>query len=123
MKKVIIEVASREASDARLIRAVETGKPLGSYITFPSVELLWQVLTANRWTLVRSLCGAGPMSLREAARRVGRDVKAVHTDVHALLGAGILEKTADGQIVFPYDAVHVDFMLKAAAERCFRSQP
>ena len=115
MKKVIIEVASKESSDARFLRAVETGKPVGAYITFPSVELLWQVLTANRWALVRSLCSAGPMSLREAARRVGRDVKAVHTDVHALLGAGILEKTDDGQIVFPYDAVHVDFMLKAAA--------
>lgn len=115
MKKVIIEVATKETSDARLMRAVQTGKPAGSYITFPSVELLWQVLTANRWALVRSLCGAGPMSLREAARRVGRDVKAVHTDVHALLSAGVLEKTSDGQIVFPYDAVHVDFMLKAAA--------
>jgi hypothetical protein len=25
-----------------------------------------------------------------------------------------LQKTEKGQIVFPYDAVHVDFMLKAA---------
>ena len=115
MNKVTIEIANRTASDARFLRAVQTGKPVGAYITFPSVELLWQVLTANRWTLVRSLCGAGPMSLREAARQVGRDVKAVHTDVHALLNAGVLEKTDDGQIVFPYDAVHVDFMLKAAA--------
>lgn len=115
MNKVTIEVACREVSDARFVRAAQTGKPVGAYITFPSVELLWQVLTANRWALVRSLCGAGPMSLREAARRVGRDVKAVHTDVHALLNAGVLEKNDDGQIVFPYDAVHVDFMLKAAA--------
>jgi len=26
-----------------------------------------------------------------------------------------LDKTEDGKIVFPYDAVHVDFMLHAAA--------
>jgi hypothetical protein len=34
--------------------------------------------------------------------------------VHALLNAGILQKTEDGRIVFPFDAVHVEFTLKAA---------
>jgi predicted transcriptional regulator len=52
------------------------------------------------------------MSIREAARRVGRDVKAVHGDVHMLLNVGILHKTDKGQIVFPFDAIHVDFILK-----------
>ena len=47
-------------------------------------------------------------------RRVERDVKAVHGDVTALLNAGLLSKTDDGLIVFPFDAIHVDFMLKAA---------
>ena len=54
------------------------------------------------------------MTIREAARRLGRDVKAVHGDVHALLNTGILEKTNDGLIEFPFDSVHVDFTLKAA---------
>lgn len=54
------------------------------------------------------------MTIREAARRVGRDVKAVHGDVHALLDAGILDGTEDRRILFPYEAVHVDFMLTAA---------
>jgi predicted transcriptional regulator len=54
------------------------------------------------------------VTIREAARRVGRDVKAVHGDVHALLHAGLLDKTKDGKIVFPYDAIHVDFAVKAA---------
>jgi len=43
-----------------------------------------------------------------------RDVKAVHGDVQALLQAGIVQKTEKGLIVFPFDAVHVDFMLEAA---------
>ena len=60
------------------------------------------------------MTGQGAMSIREAARRVGRDVKAVHGDVQALLGAGVIDRTDDG-IVFPYDAVHVDFMLTKAA--------
>jgi predicted transcriptional regulator len=71
-------------------------------------------LTAKRWELIRSLCGAGPVTIREAARRAGRDVKAVHGDVHALLDAGILQKTGDGLVVFPFDAIRIDVMLRAA---------
>jgi hypothetical protein len=41
-------------------------------------------------------------------------MKAVHGDVQALLAAGVLHKEGRG-IVFPYDAVHVDFMLTTTA--------
>ena len=60
------------------------------------------------------MCGAGRLSIREAARRVGREVKAVHADVKALLGAGILNRTADGRIEFPFQAIKVEFVLQAA---------
>jgi hypothetical protein len=56
-------------------------------------------MTAKRWELIRALAGAGPVTIREAARRVERDVKAVHGDVHALLKAGVLHKTEDRLIV------------------------
>ncbi len=89
------------------------GKRLGAHTTFPTVELLWKVLAPNRMTLVRALTGAGVVSIREAARRINRDVHAVHSDVTALINAGVLNRTEDG-IEFPYEAVHVDFVLKAA---------
>jgi predicted transcriptional regulator len=54
------------------------------------------------------------MTVREAARRVGRDVKAVHSDMTALFNAGVLVRTPQGQLEFPYDAVKVEFMLQAA---------
>jgi predicted transcriptional regulator len=60
------------------------------------------------------MCGAGPVSIREAARRVNRDVKAVHGDVTALVTAGVLDKADGGGVVFPYDAVKVEFLLQAA---------
>jgi len=85
-----------------------------AYISFATPELLWQVLTAKRWELLKTLCGAGSISIREAARRVGRDIKAVHGDVSILLKAGILIRSAKGGIEFPYEAVKVEFMLKAA---------
>ncbi len=115
MNTVTIDVASRAQSDARFIAAAQTGRPQGAYISFPSVAALWSTLTAKRWELVQVLCGAGPVSVREAARRVGRDVKRVHEDVQVLLSTGILDRADDGGIVFPYDAVHVDFMLRPSA--------
>ena len=83
-------------------------------ISFASPELLWKVLTAKRWALLKALCGVGPVSIREASRRVGRDVKAVHADVTALLLAGVLERAEGGGIVFPFDAIKVEFVLQAA---------
>ena len=71
-------------------------------------------MSAKRWELLKALCAAGPVSIREAARRVGRDVKAVHGDVSALLDAGMLSRTDDGWIEFPFDAVKVEFLLQAA---------
>lgn len=83
-------------------------------ISFASPELLWQVLSAKRWDLLKALCGAGPVSIREAARRVQRDVKAVHGDVTALVAAGVLMKADGGGVEFPFDAVKVEFLLHAA---------
>jgi predicted transcriptional regulator len=113
MRTVTLEVSSRKETNGRLLRAFE-GQPQGEVISFDSPALLFKVLTQKRWELLSALTGAGPMTLREAARRVERDVKAVHGDVHALLNVGILRKTDTGQIVFPFDAVHVNFLLKAA---------
>jgi len=70
---------------------MQAGWPEGEErIAFATPELLWKVLTAKRWELLKVLCGAGPVSIREAARRVGRDVKAVHSDVTALLAVGLI---------------------------------
>jgi len=100
---------------ADFARAWETGKAQKTArISFATPELLWRVLTEKRWELLKVLCGAGPVSIREAARRAERDVKAVHGDVTALLNAGVLSKTEDGHIVFPYEAVKVEFLLQAA---------
>jgi predicted transcriptional regulator len=114
MNTVTIDVRSLADNLADFVAAWKTGQASGPRISFESSEALWKTLTAKRWQLLKVLTGAGPVTIREAARRAGRDVKAVHRDVHALLNAGLLDKTEDGKIVFPYDAIHVDFMVKAA---------
>ncbi len=115
MKTVILEVRKPDDSMADFSRAWTTGKAQeAARISFSTPELLWRVLTAKRWSILKVLCGAGPVSIRETARRVGRDVKAVHGDVTALLKAGILDRTKSGRIIFPYEAVKVEFLLNAA---------
>jgi predicted transcriptional regulator len=113
MKTVTLQVAKLDDVKQRARDAFK-GKKQGSFISFATPELLFRLLTAKRWELLRALTGAGPITIREASRRVGRDVKAVHGDVHALLKAGVLWKTDEGLIAFPFDAIHVDVMLHAA---------
>lgn len=114
MTAVTIGVATREQANARFLRAA-SGAPQGAYRSFETVEALWRTLSPKRWTILQAMTGAGPLALREVARRVGRDVKAVHADVHALLNAGLIDKCADGKLEFPFDAVHVDFVLRAVS--------
>ena len=115
MNTVILEVRSLADTLADAARAMKNGRAeREARIGFATPELLWQVLTAKRWELLKTMCGAGAMSIREAARRVGRDVKAVHGDIVALLDAGVLSRAAEGGVVFPFDAVKVEFMLEAA---------
>ena len=115
MKTVTLDVRDPSEAMGDFARAWKTGKSEKSArISFATPELYGKVLTAKRWELLKVLCGAGPVSMREASRRVGRDVKAVHSDITALLNAGVLERAEGGGIVFPFDAVKVEFLLQAA---------
>lgn len=113
MNTVTLCVSSIEESK-RQMEAAFRGERQGAFIAFASVDLLWKTLTPKRWDLLKTMAGQGAMTIREVARRVGRDVKAVHGDVQALLAAGVLDRTDDGRIIFPFEAIHVDFMVRAA---------
>lgn len=115
MKTVTLDVRQPSEAMADFSSAWKSGKgQRTARISFATPELLWEVLTAKRWELLKALCGAGPVSIREAARRVDRDVKAVHGDLTALLNAGVLNRSEGGGVEFPYDAVKVEFLLQAA---------
>ncbi|MGF6776033.1 transcriptional regulator [Paraburkholderia sp. GAS334] len=112
MSTVTLGVDSHAAFSGRSIAAMK-GKAQGAYITFASADILFQTLTQRRWNVLRIMTGAGPLSLRELARRAGCDARTAQRDVEVLLNAGVLERNAEGTVQFPYDAVHVDFMLTA----------
>jgi predicted transcriptional regulator len=116
MKTVTLEVASREDVTRRALQAFR-GKRQRARISFATPELLWKVLTARRWQILKAMAGQGPLTIREVARRVGRDVKAVHGDVRALIDAAVLERTETNRVAFPFDAIRVAFTLRAAWDR------
>jgi predicted transcriptional regulator len=113
MKTVHIGIATAGGVKARA-RAAFKGTAQGEHISFASLDLMHRVLTPNRWDVLKALMGRGEIGVRELARMLDRDVKAVHTDVTALADAGVISRTESGAVVFPYDAVRVDFVVKAA---------
>lgn len=113
-KMLTIDVASPKEAARRMKAAFRGKADVSARYSFASREDLLRTLSPNRWSLIEALTGAGPLGVRELARRAGRDVKGVHTDAQALVLCGLVEKSEDGKLHFPYDAVHVEFVLKAA---------
>ena len=83
----------------------------GEFLNFEDAGSFFGKLTERRWALVHALQGQGPMSVRELARRVARDVRRVHGDVAILTELGLLERTESAGVVCPFDAVHIDMRL------------
>lgn len=106
-------VSSRTETSRRLAAAL-AGDAQGRHITFPSVELLWRVVTPKRLDILRAPAGGEPAAIRDVARRVARDVKAVHGDVHALIDAGLIEDAGRPGLRFGYDAVRAELTAAAA---------
>lgn len=83
-------------------------------INFTSYEDMHRVLAPSRLAIVKALAGQGALSIREVARRVNRDVQAVHRDVTTLVNAGVIDRIENG-IEFPYDRIHFEYDVNAAA--------
>ena len=115
MRTIILGVETQGDLTRRILATARGQRKAGDdRISFESVGDLWRVLAPKRMEIVRVITGAGPLTIREVARRVDRDFKRVHSDVTLLLDAGILERTKSGGVEFPYDRVHVEFDMMAA---------
>jgi predicted transcriptional regulator len=108
------KTALRDAG-AKVVRGAASGRYQGEYLNFEAPAQFLGQLTERRWNIVRLMQGAGAMAVRELARRLARDPKRVLDDVRILLALGLIEKTAEDKIICPYDDIHVDMHLAAAA--------
>lgn len=107
------DIRSRIAGAAKL--ASEGKDPeVKPTLNFASYEDMHRILAPSRLALVKTLAGQGVLSIRELARRVGRDVQAVHRDITTLINSGVVERSNKG-IEFPYENIHFEFDVRAAA--------
>ncbi|WP_196259129.1 winged helix-turn-helix transcriptional regulator [Pelagibacterium limicola] len=119
MNTLIVRLASIEDAKARFVEAGRlategTPTPATATLNFSSYDDMHRVLAPSRLAIVKALAGQGALSIREVARRVNRDVQAVHRDVTTLINAGVIDRTESG-IEFEYENIHFDFDVTAAA--------
>lgn len=108
MRTAILKVQSLDECLTGFARAWKSGTPESvATIAFATPELMRDVLTPERWHLVKMLCGAGALSINEIAHRVGRDTDSLNADLTALIAAGIFERRKGG-LIFPYEEVSLD---------------
>ena len=115
MKTLTVRVESLAEVAKSALAALKSGKAEPSAgLSFASYEDMHRVLSPRRLQVIRAMAGAGTLTYREVARRVGRDFKAVHTDLTALVTAGLIDRETDG-VLFAYESLHFDFDVRAAA--------
>lgn len=119
MTTLIVRLGTMADAKARLLaaarRAEEGEMIVGEHsLEFASYDDMHKVLAPSRLAIVKALAGQGALSIREVARRIGRDVQAVHRDVTTLINAGVVDRTADG-VEFTYDRIHFEYDVSAAA--------
>jgi len=115
MRILTLEIADLSQSLTAFDAAWQSGEPeSGSRIAFTSLDLLWQILMPARWRLLQAMSGQEPMSLAILSDALARPLDNVRDDVTALVEAGMIQSVGGGMYRFPFDAIHVDFMLRAA---------
>ncbi len=105
-----------ERGGQKFVQAWKAGKDQGSHFSFESPEALFRAITPARWTVIETLQRLGASSLRALARALARDVKAVHRDVHALIGLGLVEKDELGRLRVPFARIRTEFDLAALSD-------
>ncbi|GGA83945.1 transcriptional regulator [Brucella endophytica] len=120
MTTLVVRIATMDDVIARVLEAEqrvlasdETFQAVPSY-NFRSYEDMYRTLSPSRLAIIKALAGQGPLSIREVARRVNRDVQAVHRDVTMLINSGVIDRTENG-VEFPYTRLHFEYDVEAAA--------
>jgi predicted transcriptional regulator len=84
-------------------------------VAFENMETLLKILTASRWQLLRTLKHQGKTSIRQLAKLLERDYRAVHSDVHALMAIDLIERDDGNQIFVPWDRITAEMAIDLAA--------
>jgi predicted transcriptional regulator len=110
-----LQQAGKRAANA--MRAAAAGKAVTPYfgISFQQVGQMLATFTPKRWELIAALREAGPMTVAELARYLGRNYKNVHADVQQLIEWMAVERGDDGRVSVPWSEIVVDMKLPERA--------
>jgi predicted transcriptional regulator len=120
MNKIEIGVQSLKQMGVEMLaawHAAEQGNPQPprEALYFSNMHSLLGVLTPARWKLLEVLKASGPLSVYALAKQSERHYSNVHADVARLLELGLIARDAEQRVFVPWDEIHADFALRAAA--------
>ncbi len=114
MSEVKLHVSDVADMGERFIKAwknIENGQHIEErHRTFFSLEAMMSTLSPKRLELLRHLHQEPEKSVASLARALHRDYKRVHTDVEALIVAGLIERDPEGVRAL-YDTVQATVSL------------
>ena len=117
--KAIIEVAKAgsavRAARNQLAAASRRAGPPDFRLSFESARSLFADLTPARVDLLDMLRRVGPCSVYALAKAADRNYTNVHTDIARLEVLGLVERTAEGAVSVPYEAVAIRVPLAQVA--------
>lgn len=120
MRKVEIGVQSLKQMGVDILAAwnvAEQGNPppTKEALYFSDMHSLLSTLTPARWKLLEVLKETGPLSVYALAKKAERHYSNVHADVARLLELGLMSRDEQQRVYVPWDEIHADFALRAAA--------
>ena len=108
--KAIVEVARRGAairSARQQLATAKRGLAPDFRLSFESARTLFSELTPARVDLLDTLRRVGPCSVYALAKAAERNYSNVHADVARLEELGLVERTEEGSVSVPFDAVEI----------------
>ena len=108
-KGSVFSAATQQLAESR------RGRPPDYRLSFESARVLFTELTPARLDLLDTLRRAGACSVYALAKTAERNYSNVHTDVSRLEELGLIERSEDGAISVPFDAVEIRFPLAQVA--------
>jgi predicted transcriptional regulator len=116
--KAIIEMARRGSvfqSAAQQVAGARKGRAPDFRLSFESARSLFADLTPARLDLLDTLRRVGPCSIYALAKAAERNYSNVHTDVSRLEELGLIERSEEGAVSVPYEAVEILIPLAQSA--------
>ena len=116
--KAIIELSRKGSifgAVAQQVAESRRGRTPDFRLSFESARALFAELTPARLDLLDTLRRNGLCSVYALAKAAERNYSNVHTDVSRLEELGLIERSDDGMVSVPFEAVEIRFPLARVA--------